>query len=392
MWNRKGSYSSDNKFVSGRTRTSQTPTVSDEIAGLQPLAGEETRGWHGGEVVSTGSSTQVTRRGVFPRLRDARIRAKLALILFVPLAAVIVLATARLVDVSQRATEAGQVEKLTQLGTDVSTLMQLLHSERMQAAAYLATPNSDAAPYTDAVKQTDAEIQIYRDHRRALDDPPPAVQSSLVAIDDNLDTLDATRNQVGKKDGLGVAEALSRYGVVLTDLLGYGDAVSQYAGDDQVGDSLRATSGFSKAKAGAADLESIAYSALVSQDLSNEQRSSFIAAQTSQQEGLLAFASFATPDQQSLVDNVVTGDAVNLADQISIQLGRGVIVPPDQVVNSFGAVVDLMRWAEQQLESENITLAGDSKEAVVRQAALEAALVLLVLIVAIALAVILARS
>ena len=59
--------------------------------------------------MSTGSSTQVTRRGVFPRLRDARIRAKLALILFVPLAAVIVLATARLVDVSGQATTAGQV-------------------------------------------------------------------------------------------------------------------------------------------------------------------------------------------------------------------------------------------------------------------------------------------
>ena len=42
--------------------------------------------------MSTGSSTQVTRRGVFPRLRDARIRAKLALILVVPLVAVIIYA------------------------------------------------------------------------------------------------------------------------------------------------------------------------------------------------------------------------------------------------------------------------------------------------------------
>src|SRR3954462_10196769 len=180
MWNRKGSYSSDNKFVSGRTRTSQTPTVSDEIAGLQPMAGEETRGWHGGEVVSTGSSTQVTRRGVFPRLRDARIRAKLALILFVPLAAVIVLATARLVDVSQRATEAGQVEKLTQLGTDVSTLTQLLHSERMQAAAYLASANGPSKAYDDAVKATDDAVASYRNHRQALEEPPVAVRGRLV--------------------------------------------------------------------------------------------------------------------------------------------------------------------------------------------------------------------
>jgi signal transduction histidine kinase len=342
--------------------------------------------------VSTGSSTQVARRGVFPRLRDARIRAKLALILFVPLAAVVVLATARLVDVSQRATEAGQVEKLAEVGTDVSTLTQLLHGERMAAAAYLATPGSKVESYTARVAATDAEIEIYRAHRRALDEPAEAVQARLVQIDDNLNTLNATRNQVSQREGLGVAEAMSRYGVVLTDLLGYGEAVSQYAGDDEVGDSLRATSAFAKAKAGAADLEALSYTALVSGDLSAEQRTAFIAAQTSQQEGLLTFAAFAGPAQQSLVDNVVTGDAVNLADQVSIQLGRGVTVPADEVIQSFGAVVDLMRWAERELESDDLTLAGDETDSVVRQAALEAALVVLVLIVAISLAVILARS
>src|SRR5690348_9831963 len=366
MWNRKACYSSDNKFVSGRFQTSQTPTLSAEIAGLQPLAREQTRGWHGGEVVSTGSSTQVTRRGVFPRLRDARIRAKLALILFVPLAAVIVLATARLVDVSQQATDAGQVQKLTELGTDVSRLTQLLHNERMQAAVYLASGAGPAKGYDDAVKATDAGVATYRTHRQALADPPVAVQARLEQIDDNLNTLDTTRNAVSKRDGISVAEAISRYGVVLTDLLGYGDTVSQFAGDDKVGDSLRATTAFAKAKAGAADLEAIAYSALISQDLSPEQRSSFIAAQTSQQEGLLTFASFATPEQQSLVDNVVSGDAVNLADEVSIELGRGVAVPATDVTNTFGAVVDLMRWAEQQLESQNLKLAADERDAVVR--------------------------
>ena len=342
--------------------------------------------------MSTGSSTQVARRGVFPRLRDARIRAKLALILFVPLAAVIVLATARLVDVSQRAAEAGQVEKLTRLGTDVSTLTQLLHVERMAAAGFLAGSGAESDPYQKSVAATDAEIQAYRAERRDLSDPPAAVEGQLVQIDDNLNTLDATRTQVTKRDGIGVAEAMSRYGVVLSDLLGYGDAVSQYAGDNAVGDSLRATTAFAKAKAGAAELEAISYTAVVSGDLSAEQRTAFIAAQTSQQEGLLTYAAFATPAQQSLVDNVVTGDAVNLADQFSIQLGRGVSVPPDEVIESFGAVVDLMRWAEQELESQNIDLATDERNDVVRQAAVEAALVLLVLIIAIALAVILARS
>jgi signal transduction histidine kinase len=342
--------------------------------------------------VSTGSSTQVTRRGAFPRLRDARIRAKLALILFVPLAAVIVLATARLVDVSRTASEAGQVEKLTEVGADVSMLTQLLHLERMAAAAYLADPQAKPDAYNAAVKLSDTWVETYADDRRVLDDPPAAVQSRLVQIDDNLDSMEATRSQVAKRDGIGVAEAMSRYGVVLSDLLGYGDAVSQYAGDNEVGDSLRATSAFARAKAGAAEQEAISFTALIGNDLSEEQRTAFIAAQTSQQEGLLTYSAFATPDQQGLVDTVVTGDAVNLADQVSGKLSRGDVVTPTEVVQAFGAVVDLMRWAEWQLETQNLAQARDVREAVVRQAAIEAGLVVLVLIVAIALAVILARS
>ena len=99
--------------------------------------------------MSTGSSTQpatypetpVRQRRGFPRLRDARIRSKLALILFVPLLAVLALATVRLIDVGSRAIDATQVEDLTRLSTDVSELTQVMHKERMAAARFLATPD-----------------------------------------------------------------------------------------------------------------------------------------------------------------------------------------------------------------------------------------------------------
>jgi signal transduction histidine kinase len=342
--------------------------------------------------VSTGSSTQVTRRGVLPRLRDVRIRTKLALILLVPLAAVIALAGARLVDVGRRASAAGQVESLTRLGADISALTQWLHVERMQAAAYLATPNAPEDAYDAVVQATDKRIQTYRTHRRALSDPPSTVQARLSQIDDHLETIDVMRSQVDKRDGIAVAEAVSRYGVIIADLVGYGDAVAQYSGDGEVGNSLRAAGAFAAAKAGAAEQEAISYSAKVSDDVSVEQRTAFIAAQTRQQEALLSFAAVATSAQRQLVDTVVTGDAVNLVDQVSTALTRGVPVSAADITEAFGAVVDLMRWAEQQLETTNIQLAADDRDAVVREAAIESALVLLVLILAIALAVILARS
>ena len=342
--------------------------------------------------MSTGSSTQVTRRGVFPRLRDTRIRAKLALILVVPLVAVIALAGVRLVDVGQQASAAGQVQKLTKLGTDVSELAQLLHTERMQAAAYLATPGSKIAGYNAAIKQTDEHIQNYFDDRNDLDNPPAAVMDRLNRIDDHLHTMDATRGKVSQRDGIAVAEAISRYSVVITDLVSYGDAVSQFAGDGKVADGLRALAAFAKAKAGTADQEATAYASRVTGDNSAEQRTAFIATQTSQQEALTAFSLAASPSQQALVDSVVTGDAVNLSDQISTEISRGESVPPSDITSSMGAVVDLMRWAEQELETQILKQARDDRDSVVRQTAVEAVLVLLVLIVAIALAVVLARS
>jgi signal transduction histidine kinase len=342
--------------------------------------------------VSTGSSTQVTRRGVFPRLRDARIRAKLALILLVPLVAVVALATARLVDIGRRATEAGQVERLTELGTDITGLTQLLHVERMAAAAYLAVPGASADRYNNAVRDTDVQIQAYRTDRGDIEDPPATVRERLLRIDDHLNTLGATRTKIDKKEEVAVAEAVSRYSVVITDLVGYGDAVSQFASDGEIADSLRAISAFSRAKAGTAEQEAVSYAARISGDRSPEQRTAFIATQTTQQEALFAFSLVASPGQRALADSVVSGDAVNLADQVATQLARGASVAPIDITQAFGAVVDLMRWAELQLEAEILQLSLGDRDAVVRQAAIESALVLLVLVIAIALAVILARS
>jgi signal transduction histidine kinase len=339
----------------------------------------------------SGAGTR-ERRGRIPRLRDARIRSKLALILFVPLVAVLALATVRLVDVGGSALDARQVEDLTDLSTDISDLTQYLHKERMAAAQYLATPGADKDGYNAAIALSDQRIQRYTADRRELDDPPPAVQDRLTRIDGHLQTMDATREKVTNRDEIAVSEVVLRYGVVLTDLIGYGEVLSQYAGEGTVADTLRAVSAFTRAKAGTAEQEAVAYASRASGDLSAEQLSVLTATQTSQQEALESFALVATPQQRALVDNTVTGDAINLADQYATRLSRSDPIIPIELTQSFGAVVDLMRWAEQRLETQARDQAADESSAVGRQAAIEAALVLLTLIVAVALAVVLARS
>jgi signal transduction histidine kinase len=310
----------------------------------------------------------------------------------VPLVAVLALATVRLVDIGGKALDARQVEDLTRVSTDVSQLTQYLHKERMAAAQYLAAPDAKPTAFNAAIAETDARIQAYTADRRGLDEPPAAVHDRLVRIDDHIQTMDTTRKKITDRDEIAISEAVLRYSVVITDLVGYGEVLSQYAGEGTVADTLRAVSAFARAKAGTAEQEAVAYAARASGDLSAEQLSVFTATQTSQQEALEGFALVATPAQQSLVDNTVTGDAVNLADGIATRLSRAAPVAPLEITQSFGAVVDLMRWAEQRLEQQALAEAADESSAVTRQAAVETALVLLTLILAVALAIVLARS
>jgi signal transduction histidine kinase len=367
-------------------------TGSSTQASTYPALGAGAPAGSSADAGRQGGSGTRQRRGRIPRLRDARIRSKLALILFVPLVAVLALATVRLVDVGGRALDARQVEDLTRLSTDVSDLTQYIHKERMAAAQYLATPGAKADGYNAAIALSDDRIQRYTADRRELDDAPDAVQVRLDRIDGHLQTMEATRKKVTDRDEIAISEAVLRYGVVLTDLVGYGEVLSQYAGEGTVADSLRAVSAFARAKAGTAEQEAVAYASRASGDLSAEQLSVLTATETSQQEALESFALVATPAQRSLVDNTVTGDAINLADQYATRLNRADPIAPLEITQSFGAVVDLMRWAEQRLESQALTQAADESSAVGRQAALEAGLVLLTLIIAIALAVVLARS
>lgn len=354
--------------------------------------------------MSTGSTTlpengapdAAAPRRRLPRLRDARIRAKLALVLVVPIAAVLALATVRLVDVGTRAYDAGQVQSLTSLSADLSELTQYLHKERMAAARYLAASEAAPAAYNDQVAATDARIDRYNTERRELADLPSPVQGQLRRIDDHLQTMDATRSEVLDRGLMDVSEAILRYGVIITDLVAYGEVLGQFAGEGPVADGLRAVSAFARAKAGTAAQEAVAFSARTAGDSSDEASSAFVATQTSQQEALLAFFLSADPAQRALVDSTVTGDAVVLADQVSTELtrsdGAAIQVSADSAANAIGAVVDLMRWAELRLEGELLADAQDASSSVTRQAAIEAILVLLTLIIAVVLALVLARS
>ena len=195
---------------------------------------------------------------------------------------------------------------------------------------------------------------------------------------------------------MAVAEAVLRYGVILTDLVSYGDGLAQLPGDESLADSRRAVSAFARAKASVAEEEAVAFTALTAGQLDSEQFSSFVATLTGQQEALVAFSLAADPVQRALVDSTVSGDAVGLADRVATDITRSVgqrpLVTAQDATAAIGAVNDLMRWAEIQLQDRLLQQADQARSDVIRQAVVESILVLLTLIIAVSLAVVLARS
>ncbi|MEU4566747.1 nitrate- and nitrite sensing domain-containing protein [Micromonospora sp. NPDC023956] len=345
----------------------------------------------------SGQPTQEKRRRRLPRLRDARIRSKLALILVVPVAAVVALATVRLISVGEGAYEANQARSLTALSVDISALTQDLHRERMAAATYLASPTAKPDSFNLHVRRSEQRVSQYNAQRRELGEVPSAVRDRLRIIDDHLATLNATRQEVVDRRQMPVSAAVLRYGVVLADLVGYGDALAQLPGDGALADSRRAVAAFSRAKSAVAEEEAVAFAALAANRIDEEQFSSFVATLTSQQEALLTFSLAADPTQQALVDSTVTGDAVVLADRVAADITRSVgqtpaLVRAEDATFAIGAVHDLMRWTEVQLQDRLLSQTDDARTAVIRQAVVEALLVLLTLIVAVTLAIVLARS
>ncbi|RLP99264.1 sensor histidine kinase, partial [Micromonospora sp. CV4] len=342
-----------------------------------------------------GDTARPTRRRM-PRLRDARIRSKLALILVVPVAAVIALATVRLISVGEGAFDATRARSLTALSIDVSALTQDLQVERMAAAAYLAAPQQPADTYNLRVRQTQQRVDEYRAERGRIGEVPAALRDRLAAIDEHLTTLDGTRQEVLDRRQMAVAEAVLRYGVILTDLVAYGDGLAQLPGEESLSDSRRAVAAFARAKASVAEEEAVAFTALTTGQLDEEQFSSFVATLTSQQEALVAFSLAADPVQRALVDSTVSGDAVGLADRVATDITRSVgqrpLVGAQDATSAIGAVHDLMRWAEIQLQNRLLEQADQARSSVIRQAVVESVLVLLTLIIAVSLAVVLARS
>ncbi|GIE86639.1 sensor histidine kinase [Actinoplanes regularis] len=344
--------------------------------------------------MSTGSSGLAVRRGLLPLVRDARIRAKLAGLLVIPLVAVLVLASGRLMDVRGRATDAGRVADLTRLGTDLSGLSLLLHRERMAAAVFLASPEASPDAFRAASEHADAQILVFRGHRGGLTEVPARVRARLQLIQDRLGALTDLRGAVAARKEVTLVSAVERYDEVLDGLSDYEETVSQIAEPGAVADGLRALAAFTRLQSAAADQEVAAYVVRVGGPAGAAWRQQLIGAQAARQDAFDDFRRIATAGQTGRVEATLANDAMVKADRLVTRLiGAGAgTVTVTELTKTYTEILDLLRDTETDLEGEVVKVAQDDSSTTGKRATLEFVVVLLVLIAAIALAFYLGRN
>jgi len=336
----------------------------------------------------------------------------MALILVVPVLAIVGLAVDRLVESGGRALNAQLVTSLTGVSADIAGVTQEVQSERMVGARLAAGPDSKitdstksqadlkakATAYTAQTKATDDAIARYNRDRHALRGAPTAISQQLDGVDQKLATVNLLRQQILNKQGVSVGELVLRYGVVIDTMVAFHGQLSQIAGDTQLANSLRAVAAFAQAKAAASLEEAVGFASLQSQALDAESQNSFITTLTSQESALAAFDLVASPAQKALVHTIITGDAVQLADHVAdefsreIQAQRTDLIQADELASSIGAVVDLMRYTEQRLDEGLITDAHNLRSSVINQVVIQSVLVVITLIIAILITAGLARG
>jgi signal transduction histidine kinase len=364
-------------------------------------------------------------RRLMPSLADVRIRTKLGLILIIPVLAILTLTVLRLNDSNNQAQEAAQIGDLTDLSGRATALAHELHRERMAAgrlyvantfspdvvypqvvgkdgpattAARQAAKDADIKAYSDQIARTTAAAAAYNNARRRLDNVPDVVQDRLDSVNTQFGTLGDIRAKVTAKT-LTLPETMQRYGLIVSGLISYRDAVSQVSSDPRLVDSLIATAALSRAKLALDEQEAVVFETLVpGQNLGDQQNSRFIATLTGQEEALVAFSLSATRDQRDRVNQSLAGDAVQLVDNLTSDLLRGFangnVAAVDRTLagTALGSVNDLMRSAEAQLDADLLQLTRDTTTTVQRQVLIEAAIIIAVLLVLVILAFTTARS
>ncbi|HSV64683.1 MAG TPA: nitrate- and nitrite sensing domain-containing protein [Mycobacteriales bacterium] len=349
-------------------------------------------------------------------LARAKIRTKVALVLLLPVLAILGLAGVMAGSLARSASSAAAVERLARFGTVLSDLAHEVQRERDAAASWLGAsvaatqppatgstpagpPPTDLAAARSAVSQqasrTDQAIARLRTEESGLGELPAAVTAGLVQLADQLGRIPGIRQDV-LQQRLGVTESQLRYTDVVDRLLTLGESVATGSLDGAVVQRVRALAAFSRMREYAAQELALVDGFLRQRAFGPGPYRSYLGALANQWAQYRQFVALATRDQREVAATTVSGPQVEQAIRLESAVARGdpsrLGVDPTQWSTAMMAKLDQMGTAEGTLSRAVIELAGSVRDDAVRAAVVDSALVAAALLATLGVSVLIGRT
>jgi signal transduction histidine kinase len=335
-------------------------------------------------------------------LQNLQIRSKLAAILLVPLAAVIVLSSIGIGSSVNRAVKASRAQNVSEFAVTLTTLVHELQKERSLAAGYVGGGKSNgynqlAAQWANVDRQV---VEFAREARRLqLSGYNPELRRRLRNVVGELAKLDAQRQTIDQNPDITVAETLNLYDTIVQDILDVNGEIAAGSGDERLLRSVSAFVALSRMK-DAVDLQRAYMNAVFSagrfdaRQLQYQQFTRYVEA-----EDLWGgqFDSFATPAQRNLLATTVAGPSVQQARSmrdaaIKGETSQKLGVNPGQWSSVMGDKLNRLRQVEVSLSRDVVDAAADAKQSAQWQALLVGIGLLVVLLVTVGMSLAIARS
>ena len=343
------------------------------------------------------------RRRPWRRFRDLPIWSKLGLIMIVPTLATIVVGTNGLVGHLDTRSGADRARVLANLSETTGDLVHHLQEERAAAVLLLGSSNSDLADqradtYAEAQRAVDQVERLFQSQSVSLTDVPTSFRQLRDDTHGQLSLLPRARNQI-TAGSFGLTDAIATYERLIGNLINLRDSSAQFAGEIEIGNRMRAATAIAQAKEHLSQQRVVGHEVLIRGAYHPQLRSAFIGARTGYEQALQTFAAVATAEEQAMLDQALEGPDVRQSqlyqDYLDSLEGTALIDPPwdDEAWDAvMAAHASLLRGVEADLDSVIAAEAAATRNAVERRVLVETGALLVMLVLAILLAWLVARS
>ena len=312
-----------------------------------------------------------------------KITRKLAILVTVPLVAVIAFAGLALVTTGGQAIQAERLRSLVAVGGAGAELAHRLQTERAAAVSVLVGAGTAGAgdTYLNAIAGTDEAVRQYRRQRQQLTSVPAGAAGLLDQVDRQLGLLGPLRQQV--QSGSAAASAVAfGYRIVIASAVSFREAVAQAGGAPaDIADQIRASVDLSHAAEAVGQQQVAVLRAVDAGSLSPAAQQEITATRTAYTDALVSFSSLAPPQWRSWWENTRIGDDVLRAQELEDSVSRtaaGGTLRLDETawLTAMAARIDRIRDIESRADAEVLTRVTALRDDAWRLAAIEAGVVL----------------